>query len=75
VTILLNAVGLEAGEAALEHARFIKELLKVLETERVEIDPSQGGAPDLMTANKHHMWNFFKINGGTMIKGYFTALL
>jgi len=25
--------------------------------------------------NQNHLWNFFKLNGGVMIKGYFDALL
>lgn len=28
-----------------------------------------------ITMNQNHLWNFFKLNGGVMIKGYFDALL
>ena len=70
VTILLNAVGLESIQAANEHGRFTKELLKVLVEElferEVPLDPSNP-----TTINKQHMWNFFKLNGGRIIQTYF----
>ena len=72
--MLSHAVGLENLEAASVHSRFIKELLKTLQDDLAQ-DPAPDQTATDIRANRNLLWNFFKVNGGFIIQGYFSALL
>ena len=71
---MLNSVGIEDEEAGSVLFKFIKELLKTLQEDLFAAN-QQLDENDPVVKNMKHLWNFFQINGGSMIQELFNAIL